>query len=223
MDLGLLMSVLHIQGVGVDIAAINAEDAKRVRALLKDHDIASFDISGSIGSGKTLLVERLIEHFKGKRVAVLVGDIDARYDAERVRKHGVPVAAINTGKDCHLDAHRVMHALEELDLESIDVLFVENVGNLICPTDFDLGAGYRMVVVSVTEGDDTIKKQPAIFAGCDLTLVNKIDLDSDGIADTLLEDAIKAGSKKALATSLKTSEGMREVYTLVLECIGNRS
>lgn len=212
MGLGFLMSVLHIQDVGVDIAAINAEDADRVRTLLKDNGIVSFDVSGSIGSGKTLLVEKLIERFKDMRVAVLVGDIDASYDAGRIQKYAIPVIAINTGKDCHLDAHRVLHALEELDLERIDLLFVENVGNLICPTDFDLGCDYRIVVVSVTEGDDTIKKQPAIFAKADLALINKTDLDAEGIADILAQDAINAGSKKALKASLKTEERMKSVY-----------
>ncbi|MFH1721255.1 MAG: hydrogenase nickel incorporation protein HypB [Candidatus Altiarchaeota archaeon] len=219
MDFTYLTSILHIQEVGVDVAAINEKNAKKVREILNEKGITSFDISGSIGSGKTLLIEKIIGEFSKKKIAVIVGDVDATYDSERIRSHNVPVASVNTGKDCHLDAHRIEHALEKFDLDAVDVLLVENVGNLICPTDFNLGCDHRIVVISVTEGDDTVKKQPAIFAGADLSMVNKIDLDTESVADSLKADAINAGSKKAFSVSLKKNENLDEVFNFIRERI----
>jgi len=151
------------------IAGENAE-------LFKRHGVRAFNILGAIGSGKTTIIERLYEGMKDKKVGAIAGDLSGKDDYERFAKRGIPSVAINTGKDCHLDAHYVSHALEDLPLEELDYLFIENVGNLICPVDFPLGTEASVVIISVTEGDDMIRKHPLIFAQSDIAVVNKIDL-----------------------------------------------
>lgn len=161
-----------------DILAENRRIANENSELLKSHGITAFDFLGAIGSGKTLIIERLIEALraKGKRSGVIAGDVSGDDDYQRFVKHGVPAANINTGKECHLDAHLVDHALEDLPLDKLDYLFIENVGNLVCPVDFPVGSHKRIVVISVTEGDDMVRKHPPIFAFSDVVIINKVDL-----------------------------------------------
>lgn len=161
-----------------DILAENRHLADHNRALLDEHHIRAFDFLGAIGSGKTLIIEKLAEHLKskGKRAAAIAGDVSGDDDYQRFVSHGMPAANINTGKECHLDAHLVDHALEDLPLEELDYLFIENVGNLVCPVDFPVGSHARVVVISVTEGDDMVRKHPAMFAFSDIVVINKIDL-----------------------------------------------
>ena len=132
---------------------------------------------GAIGSGKTTLIEEAIKNLKGKyRIAVIAGDVIAEMDASRFRKLGVPTIPVNTGKECHLDAKLLEKALNEIDLENTDILIIENVGNLICPVDFKLGEHLRIVIVSVTEGDDIVLKHPMIFKTSELAIINKVDI-----------------------------------------------
>jgi hydrogenase nickel incorporation protein HypB len=161
-----------------DVLAENRKLADENRALLDDHGIVAFDFLGAIGSGKTLIIERLVDVLKakGKKAAAIAGDVSGDDDYTRFVGHGIPAANINTGKECHLDAHLVDHALEDLPLDKVDYLFIENVGNLVCPVDFPLGSHKRVVVISVTEGDDMVRKHPAIFAFSDVIIINKIDL-----------------------------------------------
>jgi len=161
-----------------DILAENRRIADENRALLDKHNVVAFDFLGAIGSGKTLIIEKLIDLLKarGKRSAAIAGDVSGDDDYQRFVSHGMPAANINTGKECHLDAHLVDHALEGLPLDKIDYLFIENVGNLVCPVDFPLGSHKRVVVISVTEGDDMVRKHPAIFAFSDVIIINKVDL-----------------------------------------------
>lgn len=161
-----------------DILSENRRIANENRNLLEKHKIVAFDFLGAIGSGKTLIIEKLADFLKakGKRVAAIAGDVSGDDDYQRFASHGIPAANINTGKECHLDAHLVDHALEDLPLDKIDYLFIENVGNLVCPVDFPLGSHKRVVVISVTEGDDMVRKHPAIFAFSDVIIINKIDL-----------------------------------------------
>ena len=161
-----------------DILAENRRLADENRELLDDHGIVAFDFLGAIGSGKTLIIEKLVDILKakGKRAAAIAGDVSGDDDYTRFRAHDIPAANINTGKECHLDAHLVDHALEDLPLDKIDYLFIENVGNLVCPVDFPVGSHKRVVVISVTEGDDMVRKHPAIFAFSDVIIVNKVDL-----------------------------------------------
>lgn len=161
-----------------DILSENRRIASENRQRLEEHGIVSFDFLGAIGSGKTLIIEKLIDMLKakGKRCAAIAGDVSGDDDYQRFIRHGVPAANINTGKECHLDAHLVDHALEDLPLADLDYLFIENVGNLVCPVDFPLGSHKRVVVISVTEGDDMVRKHPAIFAFSDVIVINKVDL-----------------------------------------------
>lgn len=161
-----------------DILSENRRIAGEIRAHMDEHGVKVFDFLGAIGSGKTMIIERLIDMLKakGKRCAAVAGDVSGDDDYQRFVSHGIPAANVNTGKECHLDAHLVDHALEELPLDDIDYLFIENVGNLVCPVDFPLGSHKRVVVISVTEGDDMVRKHPAIFAFSDVIVINKVDL-----------------------------------------------
>lgn len=161
-----------------DILSENRRIAEENRKHLEDHGIMAFDFLGAIGSGKTLIIEKLVDILKAKskRAAAIAGDVSGDDDYNRFVAHGIPAANINTGKECHLDAHLVDHALEDLPLDDIDYIFIENVGNLVCPVDFPVGAHKRVVVISVTEGDDMVRKHPAIFAFSDVVIINKVDL-----------------------------------------------
>jgi hydrogenase nickel incorporation protein HypB len=161
-----------------DFLAENRRIANENRALLDRHGVTAFDFLGGIGSGKTLIIEKLVDILKakGKRCAAIAGDVSGDDDYQRFVAHGIPAVNVNTGKECHLDAHLVDHALEDLPLGRLDYLFVENVGNLVCPVDFPVGSHKRIVVISVTEGDDMVRKHPPIFAFSDVIIINKVDL-----------------------------------------------
>ncbi|MEM9379861.1 MAG: hydrogenase nickel incorporation protein HypB [Planctomycetota bacterium] len=156
----------------------NERLAERVRGILLAKGIVSLNVVSSPGSGKTTLLERTLERMAdtGLRAAVLVGDLATDNDARRLSATGAQAIQITTGNVCHLDAHMILHGLEKLDLSEVDVLFLENVGNLVCPSAFDLGEDHRVVLSSVTEGEDKPLKYPTIFDGADLALVTKMDL-----------------------------------------------
>ncbi len=163
--------------VGEDIVKASRELGLENRKLLDKFGVKAFNIMGAIGSGKTSLIERTIEELKGEyRIAVIAGDVIAEFDSERFRRHGIPVIPMNTGKECHLDANLVRRSLEQLKLDALDLLFIENVGNLICPSDFYLGEHKRVIVVSVTEGENIVAKHPAIFKAADVAIINKVDI-----------------------------------------------
>ena len=141
--------------VAENIMKANKKLADDNQKIFNDNDIFCVDFVGAIGSGKTSLIEQFVDAVD-ENVGVLAGDVISKFDAERIEKHNVPVEGLNTGKECHLDAHLVEHGLSHLPLDDLDYVIIENVGNLICPVDFDLGSHMRVVVVSVTEGDDTV-------------------------------------------------------------------
>ncbi len=161
-----------------DIFNHNNEIAHQNATRLKEHGIRAIDLLGAIGSGKTALIERLVPLLKerGQLPGAIAGDVYGEDDYLRMKALGIPVENVNTGKECHLDAHLVEHALDHLPLTQISILFIENVGNMVCPTDFELGASKRVVVVSSTEGDDVVNKHPMMFRGCSIAVINKIDL-----------------------------------------------
>jgi hydrogenase nickel incorporation protein HypB len=162
---------------GMDILKVNEKLALKNRELLRKHNVKAIDVMGSIGAGKTSLIEKLVQALKKKyRIAVFKGDLTTTIDAERIGRHGVKVVAINTGRECHLDANLVAKAVQRINLEDIDLLFIENVGNLICPAEFPLGTEKRVVVVSVTEGPYMVVKHPFSFMDADITVINKEDL-----------------------------------------------
>jgi len=160
-----------------DILARNAEFAAENRRGFVDSGVFVLNLVSSPGSGKTTLLARTVQALRAEfPVAVIGGDQQTTRDAERIQAAGAPAVQINTGKGCHLDAHGVSHALETLLLPEGGVLFIENVGNLVCPADFDLGETHKVVVLSVTEGEDKPLKYAHMFAAARLMVLNKIDL-----------------------------------------------
>ena len=155
----------------------NDHQAEHNRAHFDSSGVLAINLMSSPGSGKTRLLEATIEALRGSlKVAVIEGDLETENDAARVRAKGVPVVQITTGSACHLDAPLVHDALHELELDGVDILFIENVGNLVCPASFDLGHHVNVTLLSVTEGDDKPAKYPVMFRAADLLLLSKTDL-----------------------------------------------
>jgi hydrogenase nickel incorporation protein HypB len=160
-----------------DILSKNDGYAEQNKKLLSDHQVLTLNLVSSPGSGKTTLLTATIRALMDSLpVAVIEGDQETENDAERIRETGATAVQINTGRGCHLDAHMVGHAIESLPLEQGSVLFIENVGNLVCPASFALGENHKVAVLSVTEGEDKPLKYPDMFAAADLMILNKIDL-----------------------------------------------
>ncbi len=175
----------HAPGVGArrmvqieqDILAKNDAYARENRRYLAERGIFALNLVSSPGSGKTTLLVKTIEALRGELpMAVIEGDQQTSQDADRIRATGAPAVQINTGKGCHLDAHMVGHAFERLTLAEKSLLFIENVGNLVCPAAFDLGEAHKVVILSVTEGEDKPIKYPDMFHAAAVMVLNKIDL-----------------------------------------------
>ena len=198
-----------------DLLRKNQELAKENKKLLDSHKVLAIDIMGSVGSGKTSLVVQLVKHLKDKyHIAALAGDTATTIDAERIKAAGADVLEINTGKECHLDANLVKKALGELNLKKINLLFIENVGNIICPADFPLGSHKRIVVLSLTEGPYVVLKHPFSFMDADVVAINKVDLSqATGIAPAEFEKQLYElkPSLKTVRTNCATGEGIAEV------------
>lgn len=155
----------------------NQNKADEVRNLMNFKKVVMINIISSPGAGKTTLLERTCEELGNKyRIGVIEGDITTDRDAQRLKRFGVPIVVINTEGGCHLDSHSISKVLDLFDLDNLDILFVENVGNLICPSQFDLGETFKLAVVSTTEGDDKPAKYPMLFREARVVLLNKIDL-----------------------------------------------
>jgi len=160
-----------------DILSANDGIASRNQSRLNKHGILSINVMSSPGAGKTSLILQTISRLKEKvSIAVIEGDVASTIDADKVSKQGVTAVQINTAGGCHLDANMTEHALNNLPLDNIDLLLIENVGNLICPAGFALGEHKRVMLLSLPEGDDKAYKYPIMFAGADVVLINKIDL-----------------------------------------------
>ncbi len=160
-----------------DLLDVNDRQAAHNREHFDAHGVLAINLMSSPGAGKTSLLEATIRNLdKNLRIAVIEGDLETENDAERIRSCGVPAVQITTGTACHLDAHLVHDALHGMDLDEIDVLFIENVGNLVCPASFDLGQHLNVTLLSTTEGDDKPAKYPVMFRESDLVLLTKTDL-----------------------------------------------
>lgn len=166
--------------VARNILDANEDMARQNRELFSEKGIFVINVMSSPGAGKTTLLEKMLSYIMPEiSSAVIVGDISTTNDADRLKRSGAPVIQINTdafGGNCHLTAEFIGNAAMDLDLDAIDLLIVENVGNLVCPAEFDIGEDARMVVISVTEGEDKPLKYPVMFRKCDVALLNKIDL-----------------------------------------------
>ncbi len=198
--------------IEADLLSKNDALAQQNRLHFQGHRVLALNLVSSPGSGKTTLLVRTIEHLQGRLpIAVIEGDQQTSNDAERIRATGVPAVQVNTGKGCHLDASMVAGAFDRLNPLSEGVLFIENVGNLVCPAGFDLGEAHKVVLASVTEGEDKPLKYPNIFAASRLMLVAKCDLlpflDFD--VDLLIANARKVQPEiEVILVSAKTGEGM---------------
>jgi hydrogenase nickel incorporation protein HypB len=198
----------------------NAKLAQGNRAVLDGGGITAIDFMGAIGSGKTSLITRLVEKIKPRMgVGVLNGDATTTTDFDNVAGPDVPIVQIATVNGCHLDANVVGKALKQMDLSKIKLIFIENIGNLICPAEFPLGSKARVVVVSVTEGPYMVKKHPHMFLGADIVVINKADLA--GAMGVSIEDLTSDVHNlkpdiKVFPTSCKTGAGVGEVAAALL-------
>jgi len=194
---------------------LNANDltARENQALLKDHHILTVNLMASPGAGKTSLILQTAKALAGRaRLGVIEGDVASRIDADKVASADIPVIQINTGGECHLDALTVQKALKTLPLAEIDILVIENVGNLICPVEYRLGEAIRVVVASVPEGDDKPYKYPGIFTAVDAVVLNKIDLAPyvDFNRDAMREGVVRLNPRATIfELSCRTGEGLR--------------
>ena len=171
------MSQTRMVKIEQDILGKNKQYANANRRIFAEKSILTLNLVSSPGSGKTSLLVRTLQDLKAELpLAVIEGDQETSQDAERIRTTGVPAIQINTGRGCHLDAHQIGHALEQLSPRNASVLMIENVGNLVCPAAFDLGEAHKVAILSVTEGEDKPIKYPDMFHAADLLLLNKIDL-----------------------------------------------
>jgi len=205
-----------ILDVEQDVLLQNNLLAQRNRGYFDAKNIAAFNLVSSPGSGKTSLLERTLTDLKGElEFAVIEGDQQTTNDADRIHATGTKVTQINTGKGCHLDAHMVLHAVQGMKLKDNSVLFIENVGNLVCPAMFDLGENERVVIISVTEGDDKPLKYPDMFHSSTLCIINKIDLLPYVPFDI---EKVKANAKKVnhqleiIELSCTSGEGLQTWY-----------
>jgi hydrogenase nickel incorporation protein HypB len=193
--------------------------ARELRTRFHDAGVFVVSIVSSPGSGKTTLLEKTLAAMRSEwRVAALVGDLATENDARRLARSGAPVRQIVTGTVCHLDAAMVRHSLEGWSLDELDVLFIENVGNLVCPASYDLGENLRVVLLSVTEGEDKPQKYPTIFHGADLAVITKADLadavEFDRVAACNAIHAVAPGLQ-VMEVSAKTGGGMTEFLDLL--------
>jgi len=204
----------EIYGANNRLAEHNAEH-------FKAHNVRAFDLLGAIGSGKTSLIEKIVPELKsrGKVSAAIAGDVYGDDDFQRIVKTGITAFNANTGKECHLDAHLVHHALDHMDLDDVDIVFIENVGNMVCPTDFKLGAEKRIVVISTTEGDDVVNKHPMMFRDCQIAIINKVDLaEAVGCnVERMIADIKRYNPEMLIVkTNLKKGEGVKEIADAIL-------
>lgn len=197
-------------GANEEAAEINAKEFSK-------HGIKAIDIMGSVGTGKTQLIEALCECLGTKyRILMLAGDLATTIDADRVAAHGVDTIQINTGTACHLDARMVRVALDKTDLSKYQVVFIENVGNLICPAGYSLGVDKKLVVVSITEGPYMVKKHPLTIKRADMVVINKVDLADtlDFDVQGLIDDVRQVDARMpVILVSAKTGYNLEELIS----------
>ena len=199
----------------------NDHTAAHNRQHFDKHGVLAINLMSSPGAGKTALLEATINRLGEElSIAVIEGDLETENDAERIRRHGIPAVQITTGSACHLDAHMVHDALHRLDLSALDIVFIENVGNLVCPASFDLGQHANVALLSVPEGDDKPAKYPVMFRAADLVLLSKCDLLP--VLDDFSPDEARrhvrelANPAAVLELSSKTGDGMTQWLDWIL-------
>ncbi|MFX1321944.1 MAG: hydrogenase nickel incorporation protein HypB [Promethearchaeota archaeon] len=186
--------------------------ALQINQELRSYNIKSVDVVGAIGAGKTAILEKIVEILSSKyRILVICGDITTRVDADRIQSHNAETIQINTGRECALNAYHIYQIIKNKDLNDYDLIFIENVGNLICPSDFILGTDKRITIVSITEGEWVIEKHPMLFKMSQIAVINKIDLvERLGTnIDKMIDDAKRINPNiEVITTSAKTGENI---------------
>jgi len=217
----------RILTVKENILAANTKEAGIIRELLNRHNIGMINIMSSPGSGKTSVILQTIHRLRDRyRIAVIEGDIASSMDTDKITRLNIPAVQINTSGGCHLDARMTRKALDALDLDRINLIFIENVGNLVCTADFDLGAHKKVVILSIPEGDDKPHKYPVMFVEADVVLVNKTDVLPH--FDFKLEEfpAIISGlnpSARVFPVSAKTQDGLNRWISWIEETFSGTS
>lgn len=208
------VGTLRVHDVSLNLLKANDYIAERIRDDMKAKNILVLNLVSSPGSGKTSLLEETIKRLKSKiNIAVLEGDLETERDAERIRQQGVQALQIVTQGICHLEAQMIQQALPNINFENIDILFIENVGNLVCPASYDLGEDIRVTLVSCTEGDDKPKKYPSMFLTTDILVVTKTDLLPyvPFSVDAVIKDAKEVNDKiETFLLSSYKGDGMDE-------------
>lgn len=209
-----------------NILEANDRIAQENRAIFDEKGLVVFNLMSSPGAGKTSLLEKTIDGLKDHiRMGVIEGDIQSSHDAERIAQKGIPVVQINTGGACHLDGNMIRDTFKDFDFDDLDLLVVENVGNLVCPAEFQVGEDFKVMILSVTEGADKPSKYPLMFHKSKILLINKIDLlpyvDCD--VETIRKEALRINPHLTLfEISCKTGEGLDAWYSWLKEAVKNR-
>ena len=204
----------------------NDRIAQENRAIFDKKGLVVFNLMSSPGAGKTSLLEKTIDGLKDHlRMGVIEGDIQSSQDAERIARRGIPVVQINTGGACHLDGNMIRDTFEDFNFDDLDLLVVENVGNLVCPAEFQVGEDFKVMILSVTEGADKPSKYPLMFHESKVLLINKIDLlpyvDCD--IQTIKKEALKINPHLTMfEISCKTGEGLDAWYSWLKEAVRSR-
>ena len=202
-----------------DLIENNDRLAEENNKILRENNIRAFDFVGAIGAGKTAIIESIVEKIAGDyRVLVINGDVATRIDADRIEKYGVQTIQINTGRECALNSYHISQVLKNYGLDEVELVFIENVGNLICPSDFILGTEKRIVIVSITEGEWVIEKHPMLFKMSDIAIINKIDLLDviDVNVKKMVNDAKKINPNLTIIkTSAITGENISELIKAI--------
>jgi len=219
---------ISVRSVDLNLPLLEKNDilAERNRGYFLGRGLAALNLVSSPGAGKTTLLERTLDEFgRETRCAVLVGDLETDNDGQRLSRPHAPVAQITTGTVCHLDASMIARAAQSINLDGVRVLFIENVGNLVCPASFDLGEQARVVLLSTTEGEDKPLKYPPIFKSANLVLLTKIDLAGVlGFKRDVALDNIRriAPQAQIITLSTRTGEGLPEWYAFLRSLIAPR-
>ncbi|MFP3912278.1 MAG: hydrogenase nickel incorporation protein HypB [Desulfobacteraceae bacterium] len=210
-----------------DILEANDRIAQENRAIFDEKGLMVFNLMSSPGAGKTTLLEKTIGALHDSlKIGVIEGDIQSSHDAERIADKGIPVVQINTGGACHLDGNMIRDTFKEFDLDALDLLVVENVGNLVCPAEFKVGEDFKAMILSVTEGDDKPAKYPLMFRESRVLLINKIDLIPylDISMNRIKEEALKINPHLIIfEISCKTGEGLDQWYAWLKETVEHRN
>jgi len=209
-----------------NILEANDRIAQENRAIFDEKDLLVFNLMSSPGAGKTSLLEKTIGKLKDDlRIGVIEGDIQSSQDAERIAAEGIPVVQINTGGACHLDGNMIRDTFKEFDFDALDLLVVENVGNLVCPAEFKVGEDFKAMILSVTEGEDKPAKYPLMFHESKVLLINKIDLLPyvDCSVEKIREEALKVSpGLEIFEISCKTGDGLDAWYEWLKEEVKTR-